>query len=145
MRGYLGNQARNRQKGHRRGGGGPRHGQEGLPVDDHIMEGTDADIIPPEELLPISPEVPAEQKRIVVSIAQQTLTAYEGERVVYYHRISSGRQALGTAERASGAARQATLDQLVQQLEADKRGSCDQKKVEDLQKAARDLRSPVVS
>jgi transcription termination factor Rho len=50
VRGYLGNQARNRQKGHRRGGGGPRHGQEGLPVDDHIMEGTDADIIPPEEL-----------------------------------------------------------------------------------------------
>ena len=40
MRGYLGNQARNRQKGHRnRGGGGPRHGQEGLPVDDHMMDG----------------------------------------------------------------------------------------------------------
>jgi transcription termination factor Rho len=50
VRGYLGNQARNRQKGHRRGGGGPRHGQEGLPVDDHMMEGTDADIISPEEL-----------------------------------------------------------------------------------------------
>jgi len=50
VRGYLGNQARNRQKGHRRGGGGPRHGQEGLPVDDHVMEGTDADIISPEEL-----------------------------------------------------------------------------------------------
>jgi transcription termination factor Rho len=53
MRGYLGNQARNRQKGHRnRGGGGngPRHGQEGLPVDDHPMEGGDGDIISPEEL-----------------------------------------------------------------------------------------------
>ena len=51
MRGYLGNQARNRQKGHRnRGGGGPRHGQEGLPVDDQVMEGTEADIISPEEL-----------------------------------------------------------------------------------------------
>jgi len=56
MRGYLGNQARNRQKGHRnRGGGGgggngPRHGQEGLPVDDHQMEGGDGDIISPEEL-----------------------------------------------------------------------------------------------
>jgi transcription termination factor Rho len=51
VRGYLGNQARNRQKGHRRGGGGPRHGQEGLPVDDHMMvDGTDADIISPEEL-----------------------------------------------------------------------------------------------
>ena len=52
MRGYLGNQARNRQKGgHRnRGGGGPRHGNEGLPVDDHVMEGGEADIISPEEL-----------------------------------------------------------------------------------------------
>lgn len=60
-------------------------------------------------------------------------------------RISSVRQALGNAERASGAARRSTLDQLVQQLEADKRGSCDQKKVEDLQKAARELMSSVVS
>jgi transcription termination factor Rho len=52
MRGYLGNQARNRQKGgHRnRGGGGPRHGNEGLPVDDHVMEGGEGDIISPEEL-----------------------------------------------------------------------------------------------
>ena len=51
MRGYLGNQSRNRQKGHRnRGGGGPRHGNEGLPVDDHMMEGGEADIISPEEL-----------------------------------------------------------------------------------------------
>ncbi len=52
MRGYLGNQARNRQKGHRNrggGGGGPRHGQEGLPVDDHI-DGSEGDIISPEEL-----------------------------------------------------------------------------------------------
>jgi transcription termination factor Rho len=51
MRGYLGNQARNRQKGHRRGGGGgPRHGNEGLPVDDHPLDGGDGDIISPEEL-----------------------------------------------------------------------------------------------
>jgi transcription termination factor Rho len=51
MRGYLGNQARNRQKGHRNrgGGGGQRHGNEGLPVDDHV-EGGEADIISPEEL-----------------------------------------------------------------------------------------------
>jgi len=50
VRGYLGNQARNRQKGHRnRGGGGPRHGHEGLPVDDHV-DGSEGDIISPEEL-----------------------------------------------------------------------------------------------
>ena len=49
MRGYLCNQARNRQKGLRnRGGGGPRHGNEGLPVDDHtMMDGPDGDIISP--------------------------------------------------------------------------------------------------
>jgi transcription termination factor Rho len=51
VRGYLGNQARNRQKGHRNRGGGPRHSQEGLPVDDHALtEGPDGDIISPEEL-----------------------------------------------------------------------------------------------
>ncbi len=50
MRGYLGNQARNRQKGHRNRGGGPRHGNEGLPVDDHPMDGGEGDIISPEEL-----------------------------------------------------------------------------------------------
>jgi len=53
VRGYLGNQARNRQKGHRNrgGGGGQRHSQEGLPVDDHTgMDGPDGDIISPEEL-----------------------------------------------------------------------------------------------
>ncbi len=52
MRGYLGNQARGRQKGGHRsrgGGGGPRHGQEGLPVDDHT-DGSEGDIISPEEL-----------------------------------------------------------------------------------------------
>lgn len=53
-------------------------------------------IIPPEELAPISPEVPADQKRIIVNIAEQTLTAYEGERVAYHHRISSGRKGFGT-------------------------------------------------
>jgi lipoprotein-anchoring transpeptidase ErfK/SrfK len=46
--------------------------------------------IPHEELTPISPDVSPEKKRIEVSIAQQTLTAYEGDTVVLQTKISSG-------------------------------------------------------
>jgi hypothetical protein len=46
--------------------------------------------IPPEELTPISPEIPAEEKRLVVSTDEQTVTAYEGDRVVLHVPISSG-------------------------------------------------------
>lgn len=46
--------------------------------------------IPDEEISPLSPEVPAEKKRIEVSIGRQTLTAYEGEQVVLSTKISSG-------------------------------------------------------
>lgn len=41
-----------------------------------------------EEIAPISPEV--EQKRVVVNIAYQTLSCFEGQNEVYYARISSG-------------------------------------------------------
>ena len=46
--------------------------------------------IPDSELTPISPDVPADQKRIEVSIPRQTLTAYEGNEVVMHTTISSG-------------------------------------------------------
>ena len=46
--------------------------------------------IPPEELTPISPEVPYEDKRIEVSLARQFLSAYEGNQVVFGTKISSG-------------------------------------------------------
>lgn len=46
--------------------------------------------IPPEELTPISPEVPYEDKRIEVSLARQFLSAYEGNQVVFGAKISSG-------------------------------------------------------
>ena len=42
------------------------------------------------ELTPISPEVPYEEKRIVVSLARQFLSAYEGDQVVYGAKIPSG-------------------------------------------------------
>jgi len=43
-----------------------------------------------EEISPLSTAVPPEQKRIEVSIARQTLTAYEFDRPVFTTRISSG-------------------------------------------------------
>jgi lipoprotein-anchoring transpeptidase ErfK/SrfK len=43
-----------------------------------------------DELTPISPNVPAEKKRIEVSLQNQTLTAYEYDKVVMHTKISSG-------------------------------------------------------
>jgi lipoprotein-anchoring transpeptidase ErfK/SrfK len=44
-----------------------------------------------EELAPISSEVPPEDKRIVISLARQKLTAYEGGQEVFNTSIASGR------------------------------------------------------
>ena len=46
--------------------------------------------IPDSELTPISPDVDPYKKRIEVSIAQQTLTAYENDKVVMHTDICSG-------------------------------------------------------
>jgi hypothetical protein len=46
--------------------------------------------VPDDELTPISEDVPSEDKLIEVSIAQQSLTAYEGSKVVLQTKISSG-------------------------------------------------------
>ncbi len=43
-----------------------------------------------DELSPISPDVPPEKKRIEVSIARQTLEAYENGEIVFSTRLSSG-------------------------------------------------------
>jgi lipoprotein-anchoring transpeptidase ErfK/SrfK len=47
-------------------------------------------LIPPEELSPLSPDVPWEQKRIEVALNTQTLRAYEYDQVVLETNISSG-------------------------------------------------------
>ena len=44
----------------------------------------------PEEITPLSPHVPAENKRIEVSLNRQMVIAYEFDEVVYEARISSG-------------------------------------------------------
>lgn len=42
------------------------------------------------ELTPISPHVPADEKRIEVSVAEQSLTAYENDQVVFQTLVSTG-------------------------------------------------------
>jgi hypothetical protein len=47
-------------------------------------------LIPNEELATLSPEVPDEEKHIVVDLSVQLVTAFEGERLVFSQRCSSG-------------------------------------------------------
>ncbi|HKJ27496.1 MAG TPA: L,D-transpeptidase family protein, partial [Anaerolineales bacterium] len=47
-------------------------------------------ILPYEELAPISPDVPAEEKRIEVSLDEQRMTAYEYDQPVYEAVVSTG-------------------------------------------------------
>jgi lipoprotein-anchoring transpeptidase ErfK/SrfK len=46
--------------------------------------------IPAEELTPLSPEVPDEEKRIEVSIREQVARAYEGDQLVLEAKVSTG-------------------------------------------------------
>jgi hypothetical protein len=61
-----------------------------LREDEYHVPAKHVRIIPDEELSPITPEVPAHEKRIEVSISNQSLVAYEGDKVVLSTRISSG-------------------------------------------------------
>lgn len=49
-------------------------------------------IIPPEELTLLAPEVPEDEKLIVVGLKQQRLLAFEGERLALLARVSTGRR-----------------------------------------------------
>ncbi|HIE57190.1 MAG TPA: L,D-transpeptidase [Anaerolineales bacterium] len=46
--------------------------------------------ISPDEIAPISPDLPGDAKRIEISLERQFLTAYEVDKVVFGARISSG-------------------------------------------------------
>lgn len=46
--------------------------------------------IPDEEISPLSPHVPPEEKRIEVSIREQNLAAYEGDQMVFSTSVSTG-------------------------------------------------------
>lgn len=47
-------------------------------------------IIPPEELTPLSPQVPSEKKQIEVRLNEQLLLAYENGQAVFATRVSTG-------------------------------------------------------
>jgi len=47
-------------------------------------------LVAPEEISSLSPDVPAEKKRIEVNLTTQVLTAYEGDKSVFQTKISSG-------------------------------------------------------
>ena len=44
----------------------------------------------PQELAPISPQVPAKDKRLELRLDEQVLVAYEGDQTVFVTRVSSG-------------------------------------------------------
>jgi hypothetical protein len=50
----------------------------------------DMRLVPPDELTTLSPEVPDTEKHIVVDLSTQLVTAFEGEKLVFSQRCSSG-------------------------------------------------------
>ncbi len=54
------------------------------------VNATEMRLVPDEELSPLSPEVPDALKSIHVDLKTQYVTAFEGERMVYRSRCSSG-------------------------------------------------------
>ena len=63
----------------------------------YFVPATHLRIIPENELLPLSPEIPSFQKYIEVRLSQQLALAYENHRMVFATRVSTGwRRADGT-------------------------------------------------
>ena len=50
----------------------------------------DMRLVPNDELTTLSPEVPDDQKKIVVDLATQLVTAFEGEKLIFSQRCASG-------------------------------------------------------
>jgi lipoprotein-anchoring transpeptidase ErfK/SrfK len=65
-----------------------------LKVDYHVPA-HHVRLVQPEELTPISPDVPWEDKKIEVSLKDQTLTAYERGKVVLHTLVSTGIPGIG--------------------------------------------------
>jgi hypothetical protein len=61
----------------------------------YYVPGAHVRLIPAKELTPISPDIPLEQKKVVVSLKDQVLTAYEAGEVVMHTLISSGIPGIG--------------------------------------------------
>ncbi|MFN8387612.1 MAG: L,D-transpeptidase [Anaerolineales bacterium] len=65
--------------------------REHFYVPSHAMR-----LVPNEELTPLSPQIPDSEKRIVVDLAAQMVTAFEGETLVFSQRCSSGAEGTET-------------------------------------------------
>jgi lipoprotein-anchoring transpeptidase ErfK/SrfK len=48
--------------------------------------------VPPEKLAPITPEIPQEDKRIVVNLTNQWVQCFEGQQAVFTTKVSTGRR-----------------------------------------------------
>lgn len=57
---------------------------------DYAIPATHMRILEDSEFDPISPDVPLGEKRVVISISRQELTAYEGDQIVMQTKIASG-------------------------------------------------------
>jgi lipoprotein-anchoring transpeptidase ErfK/SrfK len=57
---------------------------------DYYVEAAHVRLIQPEELFPLSPEVPAKDKRLEVRLNDQMVVAYEGSKPVFMTRMASG-------------------------------------------------------
>jgi hypothetical protein len=60
--------------------------------DYYYVQAAHVRIIPPDELTPLSPEVPPELKRLEVHLDDQMVLAFEDERLVFATRASTGRK-----------------------------------------------------
>ena len=56
----------------------------------YYVSSHDMRLVPSDELTTLSPEVPDDQKRIVVDLTTQLVTAFEGENLVFSQRCASG-------------------------------------------------------
>ncbi len=56
----------------------------------------DMRLVPNDELTTLSPDVPDQEKHIVVDLASQLVTAFEGEKMVFSQRCSSGAKGTDT-------------------------------------------------
>jgi lipoprotein-anchoring transpeptidase ErfK/SrfK len=68
-----------------------RQTQKSLYVPSHEMR-----IVLPDEQTLLSPAVPEEEKRVYVDLANQTVTAFEGDKPVFIARCASGAKGTGT-------------------------------------------------
>jgi lipoprotein-anchoring transpeptidase ErfK/SrfK len=56
----------------------------------YVVPATHVRLIQPDELAPISPDVPPDEKHIQVSIDRQQVTAFEGDQPVFQTAVSTG-------------------------------------------------------